>query len=257
MNVSKALKKKAPRLKDEKRATAEMESLKMQMLRFQQAAFTTGQRVVILFEGFDAAGKGTCIRHLTESLDPRSHTVVPIGKPSERELGQHYLQRFWKKLPDRGHIVVFDRSWYGRVLVEKVEGYATAKRVKDAYREINQFEKMLVDDDIILVKIILVVSKKEQMNRFKARLEDPFKSWKITEEDVRNRKRWNDYVKACDQMIKECPGWFVIPSDDKPYARLEVLKVVTQELASLKKFISKKKRSKRLDDLAKKLLASS
>jgi polyphosphate kinase 2 (PPK2 family) len=102
MNVSKTLKKKAPRLKDEKFAKARMEPLKMLMLRFQQAAFVTGQRVVIIFEGFDAAGKGTCIRHLTESLDPRSHTVVPIGKPSERELGQHYLQRFWKKLPDKG-----------------------------------------------------------------------------------------------------------------------------------------------------------
>jgi polyphosphate kinase 2 (PPK2 family) len=257
MNVSKTLKKKAPRLKDEKFAKARMEPLKMLMLRFQQAAFVTGQRVVIIFEGFDAAGKGTCIRHLTESLDPRSHTVVPIGKPSERELGQHYLQRFWKKLPDKGHIVVFDRSWYGRVLVEKVEGYATPKRIKEAYSEINQFEKMLRNDGIILVKIVLVVSKKEQMARFKARLEDPFKSWKITDEDVRNRKRWDDYVKASDQMIENCPGWYVIASDDKPYARLKVLQAVTQELMELKKFIPHKKRTKRLDDLAKQLLASS
>lgn len=257
MNLSEILRQKVPRLKDEKFAKAKMEPLKMLMLRYQQAAFATGQRVVILFEGFDAAGKGTCIRHLTETLDPRSHTVVPVGKPSERELGQHYLQRFWRKLPDKGHIVVFDRSWYGRVLVEKVEGYATPKRVKDAYREINQFEKMLTDDGIILVKIILVVSKDEQMVRFKSRLEDPFKSWKITEEDVRNRKRWNDYVKACDKMIKECPDWFVIASDDKPYARLEVLKAVTQQLAPLKKYISNQKRTKRIDDLAKKLLASS
>jgi len=116
---------------------------------------------------------------------------------------------------------------------------------------------MLKDDGIILVKIILVVSKNEQMQRFKSRLEDPFKSWKITTEDVRNRNRWDDYVKATDLMIKECPGWFVIASDDKPYARLKVLQAVTQELMVLKKFIPNKKRTKRLDDLAKELLASS
>lgn len=253
MTISQILKKKSPKVKDEKAAKTEMEALKLLMLRFQQAAFATGKRVVIVFEGFDAAGKGTCIRHLTETLDPRSALVVPIGAPSNVEKGQHYLQRFWKKLPDAGNIVVFDRSWYGRVLVEKVEGFASPKRIKEAYGEINQFEKMLKADGIILIKIFLVVSKDEQLKRFKARLEDPYKTWKITEEDIRNRKKWDQYVKASDEMVRKCPGWSIIASDDKPYARLLTLRVVTKALSSLKKDIALKAKNRETDRLAQEL----
>lgn len=253
MTISQVLKKKSPKVKDEKAAKTEMEALKLLMLRYQQAAFATGKRVVIVFEGFDAAGKGTCIRHLTETLDPRSCLVVPIGAPTKEEKGQHYLQRFWKKLPDAGNMVVFDRSWYGRVLVEKVEGYATPKRIKEAYAEINQFEKMLKADGIILIKIFLVVSKDEQLKRFKSRLEDPYKTWKITEEDIRNRKKWDEYVKTSDEMIKKCPTWNVIPSDDKPFARLATLRIVTKALALLRKDIASKERNRKNDQLAQEL----
>ncbi len=253
MNISQTLKKKAPKVKDEKAAKTEMEALKLLMLRYQQAAFATGKRVVIVLEGFDAAGKGTCIRHLTETLDPRSCLVVPIGAPTKEEKGQHYLQRFWKKLPDAGNMVVFDRSWYGRVLVEKVEEFATPKRLKEAYAEINQFEKMLKADGVILVKIFLVVSKDEQLKRFKSRLEDPYKTWKITEEDIRNRKKWDQYVKASDEMVRRCPGWSIIASDDKPFARLQTLRTVTKALISLKKDIALKAKSRETDRLAQEL----
>ncbi len=252
MNLSQTLKKTINR-KPTKAQSAQVKEMKLFMLRYQQAAYITGKRIVIVFEGFDAAGKGTCIRHLTETLDPRSSHVIPIGAPSEEEKGQHYLQRFWQHLPSRGHLVVFDRSWYGRVLVEKVEKLAPKARIEEAYREINQFEKMLVDDGIILIKIFLAVSKEEQLERFKERLSNPLKGWKITEEDVRNRKNWTKYVKATDMMIERCPGWQVIPSDNKPYARFKVLSAATNKLSILQKDIPVKMRKARLDRLANEL----
>ena len=255
MNISQTLKKKTtPKLT--KNEASKLHDLKLLMLRYQQAAYISGKRVVIVFEGFDAAGKGTSIRHLTESLDPRSATVIPIGAPTEEEKGQHYLQRFWSKLPNKGHIVVFDRSWYGRLLVENVEKLAPKKRIAEAYTEINQFEKMLMADGIIVIKIFLVVSKKEQLERFKERLQNPMKGWKITQDDLRNRKNWNKYVLASDMMVKKCPGWHVISSDNKPYARLKVLETVTKKLAVLKKDIHVKARKKRLDKNTKQLLKS-
>jgi len=225
-------KKKMPHLPEAEEADAEdrMEELKQELAHLQQVAWVLGKRAVVVMEGFDAAGKGTCIRHMTELLDPRSAIVVPISAPSKEESGQHYLQRFWKNLPGHGQIVVFDRSWYGRVLVEKVEKLATPARLKAAYDEINTFEAMLEADGIVVIKVFLVVSKKEQLERFKARLEDPFKNWKITSEDARNRKRWSDYVACADTMIKKCPEWHVIPSDDKKYARLECVKAVVKAL---------------------------
>jgi polyphosphate kinase 2 (PPK2 family) len=227
--------------------------LKLLMLRYQQAAFNSGKKIVILFEGFDASGKGTCIRYLTENLDPRSFKVVPVGPPSLEEKGQHYLQRFWRHLPPAGHVVIFDRSWYGRVLVEKVEKLAPKNRLEEAYNEINYFEKMLKDDGYILMKIFLAVSKKEQLARFEERLNNPFKGWKITNEDVRNRKNWNKYVKASDELIVKCPHWFVIPSDNKTYARFKVLETVTNELKILTNFIPLKERKKRLSKVAQAL----
>lgn len=252
MNLSQALKKKTP-TKLSKVQLTQMKEMKLLMLRYQQAAYITGKRIVIVFEGFDAAGKGSCIRHLTEALDPRSANVIPIGAPTEQEKGQHFLQRFWKELPHKGHLVVFDRSWYGRVLVEKVERLAPKARLDQAYDEINQFEKMLIADGIILIKIFLAVTKKEQLERFKERLSNPLKGWKITQEDVRNRKNWLKYVKAADSMIERCPGWQVINSDYKPYARLKVLSVVTKKLSVLQKDIPLKMRKERLDLLTKQL----
>lgn len=230
MSVSKMLDTKMPHVKDIDAYEEALEDLKHEMAQLQQVAWMTGKRAVIVFEGFDAAGKGTCIRHLTELLDPRSCRVVPIGAPTAQEAGQHYLQRFWKHLPSKGEIVVFDRSWYGRVLVEKVEKLAPPNRLKGAYQEINQFERMLADDGIVLLKIFLVVSKKEQLKRFKDRLEDPFKRWKITSEDVRNRKKWNAYVLCADEMIRRCPEWTVIASDDKKHARVTAVAAAVRQL---------------------------
>lgn len=254
MNISQTLRTSVP--KATKTQIESLKELKLQMLRIQQAAYLSGQRIVILFEGFDAAGKGSCIRHLTETLDPRSSHVVPIGAPREDEVGQHYLQRFWTRLPRPGHIVVFDRSWYGRVLVEKVEKLTPKNRLEAAYTEINQFEKMLKDDGIIVMKFFLVVSKAEQLERFKERLTNPLKGWKISEDDIRNRKNWNAYVKASDEMVKRCPGWQVIASDSKPYARFKVLSFVCQKLSPIVKPVIKAHRQKRLDALTKKLLST-
>jgi polyphosphate kinase 2 (PPK2 family) len=229
----------------------ELKKLQLKIEELQQAAWLTGQRTVIVLEGFDAAGKGGAIRALTARLDPRSCTVVPVSAPTSEEKGQHYLQRFWKRLPTSGHMVIFDRSWYGRVLVEKVEGFAPKERIEAAYREINQFEKMLKDDGILVIKIFLVVSKKEQLKRFRERLENPLKNWKITEEDVRNRKKWDAYVKVADVMVKRCPGWTLVPSDDKDCARAMVMKTVVD---GMKKKIKIPARSKELNKLAKELL---
>lgn len=249
--ITKALKKKTKPIKKAKEQLAELRSL-MQLT--QQALWAQKKRAVVIFEGFDAAGKGTCIRHLTDGLDPRSMKVVPIGAPTTQQKGQHYLQRFWKELPDAGCTTVFDRSWYGRVLVEKIEKLAPPDRINAAYKEINQFEKMLKDDGIVVIKIFLVVSKDEQLKRFQARLEEPGKNWKITEEDVRNRKRWNDYVKAADLLAKRCPGWTVIPSDDKDFARVRVLEAVTERLEDVRK--SFKPDNKQVAKLVKALLKS-
>jgi len=250
--IAKLLKQKASKLSSDDADTL-IKPLQVEIERLQQAAWVTGKRTVIVVEGFDAAGKGGTIRHITAKLDPRGCTVVPVGAPTDKEKGQHYLQRFWQHLPSSGQMVIFDRSWYGRVLVEKIEGFASAERVKDAYQEINAFEKMLEDDGIILIKLFLVVSKDVQLERFKERLANPLKNWKITEEDLRNRKRWNDYVKASDVMIKKCPGWTLIPSNDKDFARVLALQTVVN---TMKKSIKVPKPSKKLQKLAKKILRS-
>jgi polyphosphate kinase 2 (PPK2 family) len=208
-------------------------------LKLQQAVFHRHDRVVIIFEGFDAAGKGGTIRAVTEKLDPRSLKVVPIAAPKETEQSKHWLYRFWRKLPAGGNITIFDRSWYGRVLVEKVEGLTDKKRIHDAYHEIKEFEETLERDGIILIKIFLAVSKDEQLKRFEERLTDPFKRWKITDADIRARKNWDKYVDAVDEFLekndtKKCP-WNLIPSDSKHLAHREALQVITKRLRPLLK----------------------
>ena len=160
----------------------------------QQAYLGTPERAIIVLEGWDTAGKGGVVRRLGWALDPRSFRVSPIASPDEHERAQHYLQRFWRRLPENGQIVAFDRSWYGRVLVERVEGFATEKEWRRAYREINEFERMLIDAGVRLVKIFLHITADEQLKRFRARLTDPVKRWKLSYEDFRNRARWADYV---------------------------------------------------------------
>ncbi len=213
---------------------ARLEHEQHRLERIQHAYLFSGERAIIVFEGMDAAGKGGTIRRIAWALDPRSLKVWPIGAPNEIEKRQHYLQRFWSRLPERGQIAVFDRSWYGRVLVERVEGFAKPAEWKRAYGEIVDFEKQLLDDGFRLVKIFLHVSRAEQMRRFKDRLANPLKRWKLTYEDFRNREKWPAYITAVHDMFdrtstKAAP-WHVIQSDDKPAARVAALKIIADRL---------------------------
>lgn len=211
-----------------------LDELQLKMLRSQQGVWHQKERVIIVFEGTDAAGKGGAIRRVTEKLDPRGVHVHPIGEPKPENQEKHFLYRFWTKLPEAGTIAVFDRSWYGRVLVEKVDALASPKRIKEGYKEINQFEKMLVDDGIILIKICLLISKKEQLKRFQARLDDPYKQWKITDADLRARGQWSEYQKAFKQIFLRTntyyAPWIIIETDDKDKARKAVLEAITHRL---------------------------
>jgi polyphosphate kinase 2 (PPK2 family) len=236
-----------------------LKKLQLKMLRVQQGVWHKKERVIIAFEGFDAAGKGGAIRRVTENLDPRGVHVHPIGVPDAVEQGKHWLFRFWAKLPEKGSIAIFDRTWYGRVLVERVEKLIEKKEWNRAYTEINQFEKLLIDDGIRIVKIFLKISKAEQLKRLEERLCDPYKQWKITADDVRNRAKWNDYLKAVDEMIKETStkecSWHVIETDDKDVAREAVLKIITKELKYIEGWMEDKAHKFDNKDL-KKALAS-
>jgi AMP-polyphosphate phosphotransferase len=205
------------------------------LVRIQQALLFTGERAVVVFEGMDAAGKGGTIRRLAWAMDPRSLKVWPTGAPNEIERKEHYLQRFWTRLPEKTQIAVFDRSWYGRVLVERVEALTPRKDWKRAYREINEFERQMVDDGIRVVKIFLHISKDEQRRQLIQRLRDPLKRWKLSYDDFRNRSRWSDYVKAIEDMFDETSTkhapWHVVPSDDKPAARAEALGILAERLS--------------------------
>jgi polyphosphate:AMP phosphotransferase len=194
-----------------------------------------GKRSLILvFEGQDAAGKGSTVRRITAALDARQYSVIPIAAPSQEELAQPYLWRFWRQLPRQGRVTIFDRSWYGRVLVERVEGFAQAGDWMRAYQEINQFESELVDAGAIVLKFWLAITREEQLRRFKAREKSAFKSFKITDEDWRNRKKWGAYEEAvCDMVERTSTAhapWHLIPGNDKQYARIEVLHTICKAL---------------------------
>ena len=200
--------------------------------------------LVLAFEGWDAAGKGGTIRRLMEPIDPRHFAVHAIVKPTQEELDHNYLWRFWNKLPRRGDIAVFDRSWYGRVLVERIEGYASRGEWTRAYEEINHFEKTLVDDGHVIVKFFLHISKEEQKRRFEARAKNPLKSWKLNDEDFRNRKKWDDYEAAIEDMFEKTDTsyapWHIIPAEDKRYARVAVADVT---IKAITKAVDKKRKS--------------
>jgi len=206
----------------------------LRLLRLQQKHYHHKRRAVIVFEGWDAAGKGGAIRRLTEKLDPRGFQVWPIAAPTPDEQGRHYLYRFWKKLPLPQTWALFDRSWYGRVLVERVEKLCTPAEWNRAYDEINDFEKMLVKDGATVVKLFLHISKKEQLKRFHERENNPYKRWKITEEDWRNRRKWSKYERAIDDMFaqtstKHVP-WTPIAGEHKWHARVSVCRAVADAL---------------------------
>lgn len=186
--------------------------------------------VIIMYEGWDAAGKGGNIKRVSEALDPRGYVVNPISAPDREELSHHYLWRFWRRIPKDGHIAIFDRTWYGRVMVERIEGFCSESEWKRAYREINEFEQELKRWGAVLVKFWVDVDKDEQLKRFKEREENPQKRWKITDEDWRNREKWELYESAVDEMFRrtttEAAEWTVLESNDKLYARIKALEVI-------------------------------
>lgn len=190
--------------------------------------------VILAFEGWDAAGKGGTIRRVAKSLDPRGYEVVPVSAPSREEAERHYLWRFWRRLPKDGHIAIFDRTWYGRVLVERVEGFCPPADWQRAYREINEFEHQLTDWGAVIVKFWLQIDRDEQLKRFEDRQRTPSKQWKITEEDWRNRSKWEEYETAVNDMLKytstDFAPWHVIPTQDKKYGRIQTLEQIVEAI---------------------------
>ena len=200
-------------------------------------AHDQGQSTVLVFEGPDAAGKGGAIRRTVWSLDARTYRVYQFAAPTDIERAHHYLWRFWSKLPKAGNVSIFDRSWYGRVLVERLEGFASEAEWRRAYNEINDFESQIVRRGILLLKFWLHISKDEQLARFESRAKSPYKHWKLTDEDWRNRELWDDYEKAAHDMVQftgtgEAP-WVLVEGNDKSYARLKVVSTVVEGLEKL------------------------
>ena len=215
---------------------AQLKMAQTELRQVQQQVYARQLPVAILFEGWDAAGKGGAIKRLTDVLDPRSYHVHTFAAPSDEEKAQHYLWRFWRRLPAAGTIGIFDRSWYGRVMVERIEGFATEAEWRRAYREINEFEAQLVTAGYVLVKFWLHISPEEQLRRFEERRQDPFKQHKLTEEDWRNREQWPAYEVAVNQMLQRThtplAPWTLVPADDKYYARVKVLQSVIQAVTT-------------------------
>lgn len=212
---------------------AQLEPLQHELYDLQIQARDQSVPTIIVYEGWDAAGKGGNIRRLTERLDPRFLAVYAISKPTTEELAHHYLWRFWTKLPARGEMVIFDRSWYGRVLVERIEGFAATAEWQRAYGEINEFERLLGADGALLLKFWLQITPEEQLHRFNARLADPSKRWKMTDEDWRNRDKWDQYTTAIEDMLVRTADpvpWTVIEANDKRWARIAVLQVVVERM---------------------------
>ena len=188
------------------------------------------RNAVLVFEGWDAGGKGSAIRRLTTAIDARLYRVIPIAAPTDEEKGHHYLWRFWRHIPRAGYVTIYDRSWYGRVLVERVEGFAQPHEWLRSYQEINDFEEHLVDHGVALFKFWIHVSKDEQHRRFKEREKDPRKQHKITDEDWRNRERWDDYKSAINDMVAHTSTartpWTIVAGNDKKFARIQILETV-------------------------------
>lgn len=190
--------------------------------------------LIIAYEGWDAAGKGGNIKRIAEALDPRGYEVHPIASPEPHEKARHYLWRFWTRLPKDGHVAIFDRTWYGRVMVERIEGFCSENDWKRAYNEINEFEKELDDWGAVIIKFWVQIDKDTQLERFNDRQNTPEKRWKITEEDWRNREKWDLYEQAVDEMIQKTSTkfapWHILESTDKKYARIKALEIVVEEL---------------------------
>jgi polyphosphate:AMP phosphotransferase len=217
-----------------KDAARDTERWQGQLNLLQRKAAERGISTVMAFEGWDAAGKGGTIRRVTGALDARDYQVVPIAAPTDEERAHHYLWRFWRHLSRAGRVTIFDRSWYGRVLVERVEGFASEKEWMRAYGEINQFEDQLAAHGIVLIKYWLHVTPDEQMRRFKDRQTHTWKRWKITDEDWRNREKWPAYERAVNDMIERtstrAAPWTLVEANDKPYGQVKVLRTACERL---------------------------
>ena len=209
-------------------------ALQREVYQLQVDNYLAGGRAIFAFEGWDAAGKGGCIKRLTALMDPRGMKVWPIAAPRDAEKRNHWLWRFWYRLPEKGELGVFDRSWYGRVLVERVEGFAKDPEWKRAYDEINAFEKTLTDEGVKLAKFWLHIDRKTQLQRFEDRETDPLKKYKLSSEDWRNRKKWSDYSDAVQDMLdathRPDAPWTLVPANDKKHARLVVLETCARLL---------------------------
>ena len=231
-----------PSLKDaDLTATISPEEYKTELKRLQKKLSALHNKiyrkripVVLCYEGWDAAGKGGNIRRIAYPLDPRGLDVIPVASPTPGELARHYLWRFWTRLPRSGHVTIFDRTWYGRLMVERIEGFCSEDDWKRAYGEINEFEKELTDWGTVVLKFWIHIDPDTQLERFQARQDTPEKQWKITDEDWRNREKWPQYEKAVEDMLRETSTeyapWYIIESVDKKYARIRTLQIVTDAL---------------------------
>jgi len=207
-------------------------ALKLRLLEFEM--YKARKPMIVAFEGWDAAGKGGNIKRLTSELDPRGYEVVPIAAPSREEKEHHHLWRFWNQIPKAGHMTIFDRTWYGRVLVERIEGFCSEDAWRRAYQEIREFETSLANYGMLVLKFWIHISKEEQERRFKERQELDYKNWKITDEDWRNRQKWEDYEEAVLDMLENTSTpkapWIIIEGEDKNWARVRTLKEVCDAL---------------------------
>lgn len=212
----------------------ELKSLQQRLGELHNRLYRKKVPVIIAYEGWDAAGKGGNIKRITGALDPRGYEVHPIASPEPHEKARHYLWRFWTRLPKTGHIAIFDRTWYGRVMVERLEGFCSENDWKRAYNEINEFEKELHDWGAVILKFWVQIDKDTQLERFNDRQNTPGKQWKITDEDWRNREKWDLYEEAVNEMIQKTSTtyapWHILESVDKKYARIKALRIVVEEL---------------------------
>ena len=212
----------------------ELKQLRQRLGELHNRLYRKKVPVIIAYEGWDAAGKGGNIKRITSALDPRGYEVHPIASPEPHEKARHYLWRFWTRLPKTGHIAIFDRTWYGRVMVERLEGFCSENDWKRAYHEINEFEKELHDWGAVIIKFWVQIDKDTQLERFTERQNTPEKQWKITEEDWRNRDKWDQYEQAVNEMIAKTSTtyapWHILESVDKKYARIKAMKIVVEEL---------------------------
>ena len=219
-----------------------LKKLQHQLLDLQVHHMRTGGQALVAVDGWDAAGKGGLIQRMIFGLEPRSVHVWRIGAPTDYEKNRHYLWRFWTRLPERGNWAIFDRTWYGRVLVERIEGFCTRDQWQRAYREINQFERTLADDGVRIVKLLVHVSEEEQRERIIKRLEDPHKRFKVGPEDFRNIAKRAQYLEAYDDMLEKTDTdhapWHVIATDDKRHARLAGLEIMVDALGRGTKIVT-------------------